>query len=463
MNILASIEPDILTSVFGWDRDTVADKVSLLASKIDITRFRDQEDTDSKAYRKMFSDVSDYLCDQLITIITNRRNPNPKRISAFEAADLMATNRGNVNTFYIVGNNRGGGANSFVFMKTLFKATQDQPFVEGLLKEMVKNNTGMMYELITQIYLQQATLSYSFMSVPRLIAVRKTKKQGNHPGNVFAFMERVQAPFFKDLDKDTVLIALAHLMKCLFVLQHKYHFMHRDLHDQNVAYDAATHTIHFIDFGYSCINPDSEDLAWQVNQEFYPIMYNSRSAKCDNPSLDVCCIVGSLVRKHSFLLKMHEEMKKVYTEKLKNKTYIDQGDRYSTNLALQNMSKPDNNLFTLAKGENWKVGNKNEDGLPQWWVYDMGEVSVPEFYPAFVLIRLLGQIPLEEWVPIRQSFAELNAIRAFDGLTIETNYRVSYKGNAGTIQQLTDDGNFRVRFDIGGEAHLSASKLKRKK
>ena len=78
---------------------------------------------------------------------------------------------------------------------------------------------------------------------------------------------------------------------------------------------------------------------------------------------------------------------------------------------------------------------------------------MPEFYPAFVLIHLLGQIPLEEWFPIRQSFAELNAIRAFDGMTIETNYRVSYKGNAGTIQQLTD-GKFRVRFDIGVNIYL---------
>lgn len=478
MNILASIEPDILTSIFGWDRDTVADEVSRRASQIipkltQVTRAKNKQSriqqqieyTQTHAYDELFSDVSDYLCDELITIITNRRNPNPKRISDLEAADLITTNRGIANTFYIVGNNRGGGNNSFVFMKTLFKATQDQPFVDGVLKEMVtseqgKKKTDMMYELITHVYLQQLMLRYSFMSVPRLIAVRQTKKQGSNPGNVFAFMEKVQTPFLGDLDGDTLLIALAHLMKCLFVLQYKYKFMHRDLHGRNVAYDADTHTIHFIDFGYSCINPESEDLAWQVNQVFYPILYNGHSAMCDNPSIDVCCIVASLATKHRFLSDMNEEMKEAFTEKLKNKIHIDDRDQASIDLALRYISEQ-GNLFTQMKGKNWTVGN--ESGQPHWWVYDMGEVSVPEFYPTAVLVRLLCEIPLQEWTHIRQSFIEMHAKQIFDEMVTESNCRITYKGHDGTIETLTDDEKFKVKFDVGGEAILSHDKFNVKK
>ena len=49
---------------------------------------------------------------------------------------------------------------------------------------------------------------------------------------------------------------------------------------------------------------------------------------------------------------MHEEMKKVYTEKLKNKTYIDQRDRFSTNLALRNMSHKE---YTIVKARIGKL------------------------------------------------------------------------------------------------------------
>jgi serine/threonine protein kinase len=443
MNILASINEDILTSVFGWDRNVVADEVSKLASKIDITKFRNQQDTFSTVYVTMFSDVSQYLCNQLSFI--NRKQVTS--ISASEAADFKTTNGGAADTFYIVDGSRNYGGTNPVWMETLFKATEDTPFIEGLLKELVNKRTDMMYELITQIYLHQALLSYDFMSVPRLIAVRKTHKYKNHPGNVYAFMERVQAPFLKKLAKDIILIALAHLMKCLFILQRKYHFMHRDLHHQNVAYDATAHTIHFIDFGHSCVNPNFEDIAWQPIGDFYPITFNSLSAKCDNPSLDVCCIIASLADSHPFCLQMNEEMKAAFTEKLK--VPANQG-----HVALQNLSEKANDLFTLATDKEWKVGNKLNGGAKHWWVYDMGEVPYPKFYPEHMLTRLLEQIPLEEWPPIRKSFADV-----FD--VISPKCRVSYKGNDGTIQELKHDDNFKVTFDKGGELILPANELER--
>lgn len=443
MNILTSINPDILLNIFGWDRKVVADEVSKLASKIDITKFRKQRDTVSKEYVKMFSEVSQYLCNQLRIIKRNQVTT----ISASEAADFKATNGGAADTFYIVDGSRNYGGTNFVSMETLFKATEDTPFIDGLLKELVNKHTDMMYELITQIYLHQALLIYDFMSVPRLIAVRKTRKYKNHPGNVYAFMERVEAPFLKDLDKDIILIALAHLMKCLFILQRKYHFMHRDLHRQNVAYDATAHTIHLIDFGHSCVNPNFDFIAWQPIGEFYPITFNSLSAKCDNPSLDVCCIIASLADSHPFCLQMNEEMKAYFTEKLKfpaNKGTV----------ALQNLGEEANDLFTLAKGKEWKVGNKLNGGPKHWWVYDMGEVPANEFYPEHMLTRLLEQIPLEEWPPIRKSFADV-----FD--VISPKCRVSYKDNDGTIQELRHDGNFKVTFDKGGELNLPANELER--
>lgn len=448
MNILTSIKPDILFDIFGWDRNVVADEVSKLASKIDITKFRNHKDTMSTKYVTMFSHVSQYLCNQLRII--NRKQVTT--ILASEAADLKVNNGGAADTFYKVDKNQNFLGTNPVFMKTLFKATEDTDFEDGLLKQLTNKDTDMMYELITQIYLHQALLSYDFMSVPRLIAVRKTRKYKNpkEPSYVYAFMERVEATFLKELDKDIILIALAHLMKCLFILQRKYHFMHRDLHHSNVAYDATTHTIHFIDFGHSCVNPNFEDIAWQPIGEFYPMTFNSLSAKCDNPSLDVCCIIASLAYSHSFCLQMNEEMKAAFTDKLKvpaNKGHV----------ALQYLSDKDkaNDLFTLATDKEWKVGNLlNPHDPKHWWVYDMGEVPVPKFYPEHMLTRLLEQIPLEEWPPIRKSFADV-----FD--VISPNCRVSYNGINGTIQELRHDDYFKVTFDNGGEKNIPANELER--
>lgn len=488
MNILASIEPENLLAVFGWNdvkMGTVIDEVSKLASHIipsltGVTRVKNKqtrikqqiEYTQTSEYDKLFSNVSNYLWDQLL--ILEKKNPrrkNPKSMSASKFSELIETKGGIANTFYVQNDNRdrdiARGSNGYVFLYALFKTSQNQ-LVGGVLKEMVtseqgKKKTDMMYEFITHVYLQQLMLRYSFMSVPRLIAVRKTIKTQTDPGKVFAFMEKVQAPFLGDLDGDAILIALAHLMKCLFVLQYKYKFMHRDLHGRNVAYDADTHTIHFIDFGYSCINPESEDLAWQVNQLFYPILYNGHSAMCDNPSIDVCCIVASLSTKHRFLSDMNEEMKEAFTEKLKNKIHIDDRDQASIDLALQYISEQgkQGNLFTQMKGNNWTVGNESEQ--PHWWVYDMGEVSVPEFYPTAVLVRLLCEIPLQEWTHIRQSFIEMHAKQIFDEMVTESNCRITYEGHDGTIETLTDDEKFKVKFDVGREAILSHDKFNVKK
>ena len=435
MNILASIQTDTLRNVFGWDLETVSAKVSQLASKIDISNFNDQVSTSSESYEKMFNDISEYLLSQLSPISRSQIHILTPR----QAENVHVLEPGN---FYAV--EFSNGANGLIF-KVRYKATGHSRVIDGILKTMPSHkDTKMLYELVTQTYMHEALLRYSYMSVPKLICVRQQPGQYVH-----AIMEEVTAPFFIDLEKDTILVALAHLMKCLFSLQNKYHFMHRDLHNQNVAFDADRRHIHLIDFGFSCINPPLDDLAWQMNSPFYPIMFDSHASRCDNPSLDVCCIVGSSSHRHPFLTTVHNEMIEAASEKL-------QGDANKQKRAVKVLSEPANNLYTLANDKKgWKVGNKlGETDQRHWWVYDMSEVPLPQFYPEHMLTRLLEQIDLNEWPYIRDSFA-----RVFD--VIAPKCRVSYQGQTGTIQQCLDNKKFRVTFDVGGEAELEASQLKR--
>lgn len=437
MNILASIQPDTLRNVFGWDPETVSAKVSQLASQIDISKFNDQVSTNSESYEKMFNDISKYLLSQLSRILRSQI----RMLTPRQAANVYVLDPG---IFYVVNNQLGNGANGQIF-KVRYKATRQSRVIDGILKIMPsRGDTKMLYELVTQTYMHEALLAYSYMSAPKLICVRQQRGQYVH-----AIMEEVTAPFFIQLDENNILVAIAHLMKCLYRLQSRYHFMHRDLHNQNVAFDADRRHIHLIDFGYSCINPPLDDLAWQMNSPFYPIMLDSHASRCDNPSLDVCCIVGSSSHKHPFLNAVHNEMIEAASEKLN-------GDVNKQKRAVRVLSEPASNLYTLAnEKKGWKVGNKlRETDLRHWWVYDMSEVPLPQFYPEHMLTRLLEQIDLQEWPYIRDSFA-----RVFD--VIAPKCRVSYQGQAGTIQQCLDDGNFRVTFDAGGEAELDASQLKR--
>ena len=197
MNILASIQPDTLRNVFGWNPETVSTKVSQLAAKIDISKFNDQISTSSESYEKMFNDISKYLLSQLSPILRSQI----RMLTARQAANVYVLDPG---IFYVVNKQLGNGANGQIF-KVRYKATRQSRVIDGILKIMPsRGDTKMLYELVTQTYMHEALLRYSYMSVPKLICVRQ-----QHGDYVHAIMEEVTAPFFIDLEKDTILVALA--------------------------------------------------------------------------------------------------------------------------------------------------------------------------------------------------------------------------------------------------------------
>ena len=292
-----------------------------------------------------------------------------------------------------------------------------------------------MFELITQLYLYQSCQSY--VSIPRLIFVRREENETH------ACMEFIQYPFLKDISPSMLLIALAHLMKTLFLLQKNVQFMHRDLHDENVAYDHQKRRIHLIDFGMSCVNPSKQSVAWQANENsFYPMLFNSLTAKCNNPSLDVCTIISCCSNRHDFLKEEHRQMK-LFAKKILNTN--------KNHVVYKELKKKDDNQYTRITG-NWKIGNqlKGNDG-PNFWVYNMGEVPLIRWYPEHMLKRLLPQIPFTEWIYVRKNFSKF-----FDQITPAV--RVKVAGDQGTIVKCVKN-KIRIQFDKGPTRDIAPSRI----
>ncbi len=434
ISVLYSIDPSLLETIFGWDIKQVREEVSRMASIIDLKDIRAYKSTRTASFEKLFYNIAEMLFAK-----------TKEKDMIYENYDDIPDDM-EINVVYIknktIATSAYGEVHTNVYYNfdlCVLKIFKDdtQPYLldnEEKLEDRYYHTTDM-FELITQLYLYQTCQSY--VSIPKLIFVRR-KDNETH-----ACMEFVQYPFFKDLSPSLLLIALAHLMKTLFLLQKKIHFMHRDLHDENVAYDHQKKRIHLIDFGMSCVNPSKHSIAWQANENsFYPMVFNSLSAKCNNPSLDVCTIISSCAKRHDFLKEEHRQMK-LFGKKILNTN--------KNHVVYKELKKRDDNQYTHIT-RNWKIGNRLEGNDGQtFWVYNMGEVRLIPWYPEHMLKRLLTQIPFAEWIHIRQNFSKY-----FD--QIMPTLKVKVGGEQGTIIKCVGR-KIKIQFDKGPKRDIAPSRI----
>jgi hypothetical protein len=288
-------------------------------------------------------------------------------------------------------------------------------------------HTSDMYEIVSQIFMHHACRKHVFVSVPAVLAARSgSPSGGGGPTPLFTIMERAKGKEMQKIIMDKLPFALSLLMKALFVLQKEVHFQHRDLHARNVFYDDMHERIHLIDFGMCCINPGMESVAWQGQQYFYPILEETRNARCDNPSLDVCCIVSSLALVNGTSTEFGQFLNdELVAMKAAAKHRLERIHNCQTVREMAN----GNSDFTRIRNRKWHVGNK---GAPNtnYWVYELGQIDLIRWYPEHMLARLLQFVPLEKWKIIRASIGDV-----FDAIAPKVRVELN-DGREGTLQKI---------------------------
>jgi hypothetical protein len=292
------------------------------------------------------------------------------------------------------------------------------------------------FELVAQVYLStKCTEMYSHICVPAIYFIQQGQK--SHGTDVC--MARGNGAFLKDLCDDNLLIAVAYVLRSLWFLQKDFFFMHRDLSGSNVMFDFKTFKTTFIDFGMSCLNPPKNGVSWQhYNESFFIPMDHSHATKCTNRSQDVCTLIAWLANHHPFLRLEHDNMK----QKMRKVINASSNERAKSPLRAPKRSSTQ---FTTIK-PGWMVGNelntnKDKPDGHHWWVFNMVEFPMTDWYPENMMTRLLEEIPLEHWFGIRRKWPQFDA--CMPNLTVYLQ-----DGRQGIIQNLVRN---KVRVLIGTE------------
>jgi len=422
MNVLERLEPKILQQIFEWDVAKIVTAVATFSANIDVSNSVTYAHSTTPAFEKMFYDIEEYLFEELKdnefmenTITTpfaawkrlkhqkmfeygNRRRRWP--VGKLRN-DLLP------DTIYTVAGYTDKGAFGVVDTLVVFNGKlcvikhmndERQPETPTPNGATPYRHTQNIYELIIHVYMQEKC-KYRGLEIPELFFARRNSNNG-----VDACMARITGTFLSEYTGNTN-VALAHILRQLFLLQENHHFMHRDLHGKNVAYDDKTHTVSIIDFGMSCINPDAQSVAWQSNNtDFYPILSQGHAAECSNRSLDICCLMAWLENKipSEFI---HREYGRMVVE---FKRLMATPSTLAGAIAKEELKKTVGGQFThITDNAPWTVGNANSSASNQhWWVYNTIEFPAPQWYPRAVLSRLLLEIPLAEWFPLRRNFSK---------------------------------------------------------
>ena len=272
-----------------------------------------------------------------------------------------------------------------------------------VLKKM-KEDYADFFELVIQVYLSQKCQEmYSHICVPDIYFIQR----GQNARNTDVCMARGNGAFLKDLRGDNLLIALAYVLRSLWFLQKDFFFMHRDLSGQNVMFDFKTFKTTFIDFGMTCINPDKKNISWQYyNNSFFIPMEDSHAIKCTNRSHDVCTLIAWISKQHPLLQLEHDKMKR------EMRTVINASPNERAKSPLQSPRKSSTQFTTIKHG--WSVGNeldteKEDPDGHHWWVFNMVEFPMQEWYPENMMTRLLEEIPLKHWFGIRRQWSQFDA------------------------------------------------------
>jgi hypothetical protein len=399
--VLFQIPQQQLQDIFGWSLPQLKTQLLSLLKKVVVT----QKDTQTLEFDNMFENIGDFLFSHLshqypIRMIDNpfsNWTRTPKRNKQFnlghrkrEIPDFQLKFSPKLvdDTLYIVnGYTTDAGENSDVFSFVVWNGKI------CVLKIMEQG--GDMFELVIQAFLH-ARCNYSHILIPTLHFVQPYNGRSEEfRGKTMVCMEKVSGIFLSRLKKQMLLIALAHVMKALFVLQRDFRFLHRDFHCDNVAYDNCSHRVSIIDFGMSCVTPvGGTGIAWQSHGDFYHPMDQSKTTACINCSLDVCALVASLYQSHPMLMEETVQMEREMRLIISNSA---------------SKTKMENAEYTDVKKPNWKMGNDNAGGPRWWWLYDTAEFEMLQWDPRSMLSRLLCHIPIVEWSRLQRDFPEFKS------------------------------------------------------
>lgn len=297
------------------------------------------------------------------------------------------------NTAYVVSGYSALGSYARVHTFVLYRGKK-------CVVKMMEVDDADFFELVTQAYLfQQCTKLYSHISVPKIYFIQR----GKDTHNTDVCMGLGSGNFLANLVGDNLLVALAHVLRSLWFLQKDFFFMHRDLSGSNVMVDLKTFNTTFIDFGMSCVNPGLKEHSWQnYDDSFYIPEDNSHATKCTNRSHDVCTLVAWLSVRHPFLQLEHQKMKRRLRE------VINTSPNERAKSPLRSPRQTSTQFTSIKPG--WSVGNElnmspNSPDGRHWWVFNMVEFPMEEWYPENMMTRLLEFIPLEHWFGIRRRWS----------------------------------------------------------
>ena len=252
------------------------------------------------------------------------------------------------------------------------------------------------YELVIHAYMSEACKIYEHIHVPDIYFIQRNKESTE----TSLCMQYCKGLELLQYSEHSLMVALAHVLKALYFLQRDVHFMHRDLHSQNVWFDENTFQVTFIDFGFTCINPYLRAHAFQkFDYAWFLPLKDSHSDKCTNRSLDVCVLITSLAIYDPWC---RDEVKKI---KATMKREIATSQNTAAKLQFQ-LPKRKTQYTSITK-RHWKFGNELEEKskYSTYWLYNMIEFPLEEWYPENVLRRILLQLPLEDWWPIAQDWS----------------------------------------------------------
>ena len=212
MDLLYQIDPILLENIFGWNATEIREEVSRMASLIDLKDIKSYRSTRKDSFEKLFYNIAEMLFhqtkekDMVYEYYDDMPDDMERNVVYIKNEAIAASSYGEVHTDVYF--------NYDICVLKIFKDDTQPYFLDNEEKaEDRYYHTTDMFELITQLYLYQTCQSY--VSIPKLIFVRR-KEDETH-----ACMEFIQYPFLKYVSPSMLLIALAHLMKALFLLQKK--------------------------------------------------------------------------------------------------------------------------------------------------------------------------------------------------------------------------------------------------
>ena len=474
VRVLSAIPSSVLETVFGWGKED-AHQGALLEAMLDFSNNTAEQMT-SWNVQKMFLSIAHNMfrripVDRVVeTYSTNPfvhwtrvptsamlpfRHKSGKRSKYPKGKTKPKGNKSGKDIAYIVnGYGDKGGSFSDVHPFVVYDGKtcilkimeiSPEPLIRGVDVEEYLNARDV-FELVTQVYLHEAIKKHGSaewakrLSIPEILYVQRITGSNS----LHVCMRRAKGEFLRSTKHP--FMALAYIMKALWFLQDRFHFMHRDFHSGNVAYDPAARRVEIIDFGYACVNPEDNDVAWQANVGWYPTINGSNAATCTNRSYDACVLLSSMYKNqaelhahcvekhreyHRFIVaiknEIREKISQVVKQELRNKKKKDWPDFNFT--GFDNFESPD-----------WQVGNNSRS--PFHFMYDLNEFQCEDFYPERVVQRLLRHIPLVEWHNLQKGwkthFDQITKAANISVLILENNTRAN-------IIKCTSNGKIIVR------------------